>query len=453
MGTSLFGTDGVRGVANRTLTPELSFDLVRCGTEYFLETFEVPTGGRPRVVIGRDTRRSGDMLTAAAVAGATSAGADVLSLGIVPTPAVAHAVVACPSAVVGIMISASHNPPEYNGVKFFDPEGHKLDVGVEKAIETRVAAQQNTCTRPGAMEVGTCLPAAGEVHAYLTHLVGAAGEGLSGLRVLLDCANGAGYRLGPAAFRGAEASVTVLFDEPDGFNINEGCGSTHPESLQGAMLAGDYDIGFSLDGDADRVVAVSPSGRLFDGDDILYILARDLQHRGRLTRDALVTAVTNNWGLDASLRPFGIEVTHCSVGDREIMQTMGCVGARLGGETSGHIIIADHATAGDGILTAVMVSSVMARTGESAEDLLDGLVKYPQVTRNVPVANKEGFAEDEEISRSIGEAEDRLGDEGRLVIRPSGTEPVVRVMVECPCAEEAEDVAESLAELVKQRLG
>lgn len=453
MGTSLFGTDGVRGVANRTLTPELVFDLVRCGTEYCLETFKMPTGGRPRVIIGRDTRRSGDMFTAAAVAGATSAGADVVSLGTVPTPAVAHAVVGSPSAVVGIMVSASHNPPEYNGIKFFNADGHKLDVEDEESIEDRLGAPGDRCTRPGAMDIGTCLPGGEEVHAYLMHLVESAGGRLSGLRVLLDCANGAGYRLGPAAFSEAGASVTALFDEPDGRNINDGCGSTHPAALQGAMLAGEYDIGFSLDGDADRVVAASPHGRLFDGDDILYILARDLQQRGRLAGDCLVTALTNNWGLDASLRPLGIEVTHCSVGDREIMQSMGRVGARLGGETSGHIIIADHATAGDGILTAVMVSSVMVRTGQAAEELLDGLVKYPQVTRNVPVRNKEGLPDDEEISRRISEADHRLGDDGRLVIRPSGTEPVVRVMVECPCAQEAEDVAESLAELVKKRLG
>jgi len=449
MSASLFGTDGVRDVANSVLTPELVCRLTRAAVRWMLDGH--CTADRPRVALGRDTRISGDLLTAAAVAGITSTGADVVFLNVVPTPAIAHAAISCESVVGGVMVSASHNPPEYNGVKFFDGKGHKLEPGDEDAIECLM--DDTSFEAPEGKGIGRCLPAGDMVSAYVDHLADAAGKGLDELRLLLDCAHGSGYRLGPEAFRRAKADVQVRFAQPDGLNINQECGSTHPGMLSGEMMSGGFDAGFSLDGDADRVVAVSPSGRILDGDDLLYILALDLQERGRLENDIIVTTIINNRGLDASLRDFGIGVANCPVGDREILHEMRRCGARLGGETSGHIILADHATAGDGILTAIAVASVMKRTGRTLDELLEGLVKYPQITNNVPVQRKELVDEDSVIAERISAVEEQLGEKGRLIVRASGTEPVVRVVVECPNEKQARQMADSLAALVSERLG
>lgn len=452
MSASLFGTDGVRDVANSVLTPELVCRLTRAATSWMLQSHS--DQGRPQVAVGRDTRISGDLLTAAAVAGVTSAGADVCFLNVVPTPAAAHAALSSDAVIGGIIISASHNPSEYNGVKLFDADGLKLQSEDEIAIEEMMELPASSFDLPVERNVGRCLPAGDMVADYVAHLAEAAGdEGLKGLRVLLDCAHGSGYRLGPEALRRAGADVEARFDRPDGLNINQGCGSTNPGALQGEMISGNYDVGFSLDGDADRLTAVSPAGRILDGDDLLYIIARDMQERGRLDGDIMVTAIINNRGLDASLQERGITVTHCPVGDREILHEMKRVGARLGGETSGHVILADYATAGDGILTAVVTAAVMRRSGRSLDDLLEGLVKYPQITRNVPVERKEMLEDDSVLKERISAAEQQLGEEGRLIVRASGTEPVVRVVVECPSEEQAKQTADELGVIISERLG
>ncbi|MFO8061250.1 MAG: phosphoglucosamine mutase [Bacillota bacterium] len=347
-------------------------------------------------------------------------------------------------------MSASHNPAEYNGIKFFGGEGRKLRREDEAEIERLL---DESSSLPGGTAVGAHHRGSREISRYLRDLVRAPGHSLEGIRVLLDCANGAGFRLAPAAFSDAGAQVTALFDRPDGFNINDGCGSTEPDALRGAMLAGDYDLGISLDGDADRVVAVSPEGRVLDGDDLLYILARDFARRGLLPGGKIVTTVVNNRGLDASLKADRVRVVHCSVGDREIMYAMQREGARLGGETSGHILMEDFSVAGDATLAALMLASVMVRSGRSLAELLEGFTKFPQVIINVPVRDREGLAGDRVISDRIGEVEDRLADDGRVLVRASGTEPVVRVMVECPRAREAKRMASELACLVSERLG
>lgn len=448
MPVSLFGTDGVRGIANDSLTPGLVFRLSRSVAVWFRRKFG--GDGRAVVVVGRDTRRSGDMFTAAVIAGVTSTGADVLSLGVVPTPAVAHAVANSSDAVGGIVVSASHNPAAYNGIKLFGGEGRKLSLDDEAEIEGLL--EQCPGCLPRGTSVGVVHHGAQEVAAYLHDLACAPGHSLDGIRILLDCANGAGFRLGPAAFRDAGAVVTTLFDEPDGFNINGGCGSTRPEVLRAAMLAGDYDLGISLDGDADRVVAVSREGQILDGDDILYILARDLKERNLLPGNRVVTTIVNNRGLDASLKTEEVEVVHCSVGDREIMYTMQREGASLGGETSGHILMEDFSVSGDAILAALMVTSVLVRTKRSVGALLEGFTKFPQVLVNVPVRDREALLGDQVIATRIEEVEGLLGDEGRVLVRASGTEPVVRVMVECPGAGEAERMARDLADVVSERL-
>ena len=451
MSSSLFGTDGVRGIANETLTPELAISLVRSGAVFFSEVAATSTGA---LAVGRDTRRSGDMLFGAVVAGITSAGFDVVDLGTVPTPGVAHAAANDPNVIGGVVISASHNPVEYNGIKFFNQHGKKLRVEEEQIIESQM--DRHAVSRPIGRHLGRVVPGTRQVYAYLDGLLTAldlSSESLKGLRVAIDCANGAGYRLGPAAFEQAGAIVSVLNANPDGDNINADCGSTHPQDLVGAMLSGGYDVGFALDGDADRLIAVSPSGRVFDGDDVLYIIACWLLRQGRLRDRKVVTTVINNRGLDASLGRLGVSVIHCAVGDREIMHRMEDEAACLGGETSGHILMGDYASTGDGILTALAIARAMQDEDASISELLQGLEKYPQIVINVPVNDKEGFSTDEVIASAVKEAQAKLAPKGRILVRPSGTEPVIRVLVEGPSEDMVRRIAERLATVVGERLG
>ncbi|MFO7941773.1 MAG: phosphoglucosamine mutase [Bacillota bacterium] len=452
MSPSLFGTDGVRGVANSELTPKLAFDLVRAATGFFLEN-RGDDDSRPRIVMGRDTRRSGDMIGAAASSAAMSCGVDVIDMGVVPTPAVAHATAGCEANVAGVVVSASHNPSEYNGIKFFDAGGYKLTPDDEERIEQSMG---EVGLAPRGSALGRLRRGDREVWEYLEHLtssLGLDGNSLKGFKVAMDCANGAGYRLGPAAFRSAGASVTPIFDRPDGDNINVECGSTKPESLIGMMTAGDYDVGFALDGDADRLVAVSPLGEVLDGDDLLYIIARDMAEEGELANDTVVVTMINNLGLGACLEPLGVETVQCPVGDREIMLKMRETGANLGGEISGHIVLGHCATTGDGILSALTIARAQLNRGRGIEEMVADFTKYPQIVENVPVSDREGLADDETIEEAISRARNRLGESGRIIVRASGTEPVVRILVEGPDREMIEGIAGNLADIVSKRLG
>ncbi|MFP4200837.1 MAG: phosphoglucosamine mutase [Clostridia bacterium] len=452
MSPSLFGTDGVRGVANSRLTPELAFNLVRAATGFFLER-RGQGDFCPRIIMGRDTRRSGDMIGAAAASAAMSCGVDVIDMGVVPTPAVAHATASCDANVAGLVISASHNPSEYNGIKFFDASGYKLAPQDEGEIERGMGENG---PRPQGSALGRLFRGDREVWEYLEHLTASLGldrDSLAGLRVAMDCANGAGYRLGPAAFRSAGASVTSIFDSPDGDNINVECGSTKPESLIGMMTSGDYDVGFALDGDADRLVAVSPLGKVLDGDDLLYIIARDMIQEGELANETVVVTMINNLGLGACLEPLGVETVQCPVGDREIMIKMRETGANLGGEISGHLVLGHCATTGDGILSALTIARALLNRGQGIEEMVMDFTKYPQIVENVPVSDREGLEEDQTIEEAISRGRKRLGESGRIIVRPSGTEPVIRILVEGPDRELIEEIADDLADIVAQRLG
>jgi phosphoglucosamine mutase len=419
----LFGTDGVRGLANADLTPELALALSLSAARVL--------GGRVAVV-GRDTRASGEMLEAAVVAGLTSAGVSVVRLGVVPTPGVAF--LTAGRADLGVMLSASHNPMPDNGVKFFDSAGYKLSDSVEDEIEAGISASWD---RPTGASVGRVSDVAG-VEQYVGHVVG--DVRLDGLRVVVDCANGAASWVAPEALRRAGADVVAIHAEPDGLNINESCGSTHPASLVAAVLAHGADAGIAHDGDADRCLAVDAAGALVDGDQLLAILAADLRP------SAVVATVMANLGFRRAMASLGIEVVETAVGDRYVLEAMRARGLPLGGEQSGHVILAEHATTGDGVLTALRVLSVMARTGRPLADLAAVMERLPQVLVNVRVADKDAALA--RAASAVADAEAGLGADGRVLVRPSGTEPLVRVMVEATSESVAREVADQVAAAV-----
>ncbi|HEV2889768.1 MAG TPA: phosphoglucosamine mutase [Frankiaceae bacterium] len=416
----LFGTDGVRGLANADLTPELALAVAASAARVL---------GARTAVVGRDTRASGEMLEAAVCAGLASAGVSVERLGVVPTPGVAFLTIG--HADMGVMLSASHNPMPDNGVKLFGATGHKLPDGVEDAVEAGLAASWE---RPTGAGVGRVRDADG-VAAYLGHLV-STGARLDGLSVVVDCANGAASEVAPAAYAALGASVTAIHAEPDGLNINEGCGSTHPESLVEAVRERGADLGVAHDGDADRCLLVTAAGDLVDGDQILAILAV------ARSAPAVVTTVMANLGLKRAMASHGVEVVETGVGDRYVLEAMRERGIALGGEQSGHVIVADHATTGDGVLTAIQVMSAMALAGRPLAELAAVMERLPQVLLNVRVADKAAALD--AGAEAVREAEAALDEDGRVLLRPSGTEPVVRVMVEAT----SEDVARQWAERV-----
>jgi phosphoglucosamine mutase len=436
-----FGTDGVRGVANLDLTPEVVLALGRAAARV------LPSW---RFVVGRDTRRSGPLLESALLAGLTAEGAEVSLLGVAPTPAVAW--VAATRGIAGAVISASHNPFEDNGVKLFGPGGMKLSDDVEAALEAELHAlmrhESGGEARTGDA-VGTVVPAdhlvaewAGTVRASLD------GRRLDGLRIVVDCANGSASDVAPGALRALGASVTVIHAEPDGTNINTGCGSTHPGDLQRCVVEHGADVGVAFDGDADRVLLVDASGELVDGDHIIAIAAIDRHERGRLAGDAVVVTVMTNLGFRLGMAERGIEVVEVPVGDRHVLEAMADRRLELGGEQSGHVIFADLATTGDGLLTAVQLLDVVQRSGSPLAELAGAsMTRLPQVLRNVRV-DRVGSDVGTRLADEVSDAERELGDRGRVLIRASGTEPVVRVMVEAPTSAQAEDVAERLATAV-----
>jgi phosphoglucosamine mutase len=439
----------VRGVANTDLTAELALDL-SVAAAHILGEAGAFGGRRPLAVVGRDPRASGEFLEAAVVAGLASAGVDVVRLGVVPTPAVAY-LVGDMEADLGVMISASHNPMPDNGIKFFSKGGVKLDDYLEDAIEARMGEHWE---RPTGAAVGRIRTDLGAIEAYVAHLVGSLGsEGsLHGLKIVIDAANGAASMSAVEAFAAQGAQVVPIHAEPDGLNINDGCGSTHMGDLQARVVEEGADLGIALDGDADRCLVVDHEGNLVDGDQILAILAIALKEDHRLFSDTLVATVMSNLGLTNAMRAQGIRVDHTKVGDRYVLESMNANGFALGGEQSGHVIISEFANTGDGTLTGLHLAARMMATGKTMKELASVMTILPQVMINVRGVDKLRAGIDTEVQAAVSSVARQLGDNGRVLLRPSGTEPVVRVMVEAPTDEEAKAHAEFLAEKVKSRL-
>ena len=443
----LFGTDGVRGLANGHVTAELALDLSVSAAHVLAErgTF---AGHRPVAVVGRDTRISGQFLEAAVVAGLASAGVDVLLLGELPTPGVAW-LTGSLGADLGVVLSASHNPMPDNGIKFLARGGVKLDDAIEVAIEQRL---REPWERPTGGDVGRVRVHETAAAEYAGHLVSTvAHRPASPLRVVLDCAHGAASMVGPAALRDAGVEVIAIDDHPDGLNINDHCGSTHLEVLQKAVVEHEADLGFALDGDADRCLAVDASGQVVDGDQIMAILALAMRDHAELHDDTVVATVMSNLGFVLAMREAGISVKQTKVGDRYVLEAMNAGGYTLGGEQSGHIILSRHATTGDGLLTALQVLDRLVETGRPLAELASVVTRLPQVLVNVPDVDR-ARTDDAALVAAVAQAESELGETGRVLLRPSGTEPLVRVMVEAATAEHAQEVADRLAGVVRERL-
>jgi phosphoglucosamine mutase len=438
----LFGTDGVRGVANRDLTAELAVAL---GSAAARRLTSSRSAGRHVAVIGRDPRASGEMLEAAVIAGLTSEGVDAVRVGVLPTPAISYLTSAY-DADFGVMISASHNPMPDNGIKIFGPGGHKLDDATEDRIEDLVASGPGD--RPVGAGIGRVLDAEDALERYLRHVGKAATARLDGLTVVVDCANGAASYAAERAYLSAGATVLAINAEPDGLNINEGCGSTHLDVLQAAVLKYGADLGLAHDGDADRCLAVDAGGQIIDGDAIMVVLALAMQEADELASGTLVATVMSNLGLHLAMRAAGIEVRTTGVGDRYVLEEMRAGEYTLGGEQSGHIVLPAFGTTGDGIVTGLRLMSRMAQTGKSLGKLASPMKALPQVLINVMVADKATVAEAPSVRSAVKEAEDELGDTGRILLRASGTEQMVRVMVEAADEVTARQLAVRVAESV-----
>jgi phosphoglucosamine mutase len=443
----VFGTDGVRGVANRDLTAELALDLSVAAAHVLGEVgaFE---GHRPVAVVGRDPRASGEFLSAAVIAGLASAGVDVVDVGILPTPAVAF-LTAELGADLGAVISASHNPMPDNGLKFLARGGHKLADELEDAIETRLREEWE---RPVGAAVGRVRRDGSLVQRYADHLLSTLPHRLDGLRVVLDAAHGAAFEIAPAVLRAAGADLVAIGVDPDGLNINDGYGSTHLTRLQEAVVAESADVGVALDGDADRCLAVDAAGEIVDGDQIMAVLALAMREKGRLQDSTAVVTVMSNLGFRLAMQRERVAVVETPVGDRYVLEAMKDRGLSLGGEQSGHVIMLDHATTGDGTLTALHLLARMAETGRPLADLAGVMTRLPQVLINVREVDRNGVDGCEPLQKAVAEAESELGQGGRVLLRPSGTEPVVRVMVEAAEVSQAKEVAARLADVVRSEL-
>lgn len=439
----LFGTDGVRGRANDDLTPELSLAVAAAAARVLAEEDR----SRPPVAaVGRDPRASGEMLEAAVVAGLTSAGARVMRLGVLPTPGVAMLTSAL-KADLGVMISASHNPMPDNGIKLFASGGHKLPDAQEDAIEA-LTRSDGQWRRPTGSAVGRVEDLPDAPDRYVAHLLTSLPHRLDGLRVVVDCAHGAASVAAPAVLRRAGADVVAIHASPDGVNINDGCGSTHLDALAAAVVAHGADLGIGLDGDADRLLAVDAAGQVVDGDQIMAVLALAMRQAGTLTRDLLVTTVMSNQGLRLAMREAGIGLVETKVGDRYVLEELRASGLALGGEQSGHVVMPAYATTGDGLLTGLQLTARMAATGRTLADLASVVTRLPQVLVNVPVVDRSAAPCLPRVRAEVAEVEAALGDTGRVLLRPSGTEQLVRVMVEAPTAEVARAAAGRIAAVV-----
>jgi phosphoglucosamine mutase len=440
----LFGTDGIRGVAGRDLTAELACSLGAAA----VHVLGRHGGDHPVVVVGRDTRASGDMLEAALAAGVCSAGGSVLLAGVQTTPGVAFLTTAF-GANAGAMISASHNPPEDNGIKFFSRDGYKLPDALEDEME---AALGEPTGRAEGVAIGRIHPVPDARERYVDHLVGAAAAPLSGMRIVVDCANGSASGIAPEALRWLGGEVHVLADEPDGRNINVGVGAMHPEVVAAEVVRLGADAGVAHDGDADRALFADANGNVVDGDQVLAACAVAFKEAGRLVGDTVVTTVMANLGFRRAMEEAGIEVRTTRVGDRYVLEEMLRTGAVLGGEQSGHVIFSDHATTGDGVLTAIVFLSLAAKAGVTVADLAARMQRYPQVLVNVTVRDRAALESASEVTEAVAAAEAALGDRGRVLVRSSGTEPLVRVMVEADTEGAAHAHADAIADVIRATL-
>jgi phosphoglucosamine mutase len=442
----LFGTDGIRGIANRDLTGELAFRLGRAAVLVLAEHGE----RRPHILVGRDTRASGEFLEAALVAGVCSAGGDAVLVGVCPTPGIAF-LTRDLDANAGAVISASHNPAEYNGIKFFARTGYKLPDELEQEIESLVESGDGP--RPTGTGLGRVVPAQDHDERYLRHLEGAAETELTGMKIVVDCANGAAARLAPELLRRLGADVVAINDEPDGWNINANAGATRPDVVAAAVVEHGADAGVAHDGDADRAIFADAKGDVIDGDQVLAASALALRDRGDLDNDLVVTTVMANLGFRKCMDEAGIKVGETKVGDRYVLEEMLRSGSVLGGEQSGHVIFLRHSTTGDGLLTAIRFLGLAGREGVSVSDLAAKMQRFPQVLTNVPVADLTGLEAAREVWDAVARAEEGLGSSGRVLVRASGTEPVIRVMVEAPTEEEARTHAAAIVSVVEASLG
>jgi len=450
--SSLFGTDGVRGLANHELTADLALHLAQAASQVLTQgrhADEVRREGRkPRAIVARDPRISGEFLAAAVSAGLASSGIDVLDAGILPTPAAAFLVNDI-RADFGVMISASHNHAADNGIKFFSYGGTKLPDIVEQRIEKALTGPKLLPTGGG---VGRIRRFADAEDRYVLHLLATVDQSLAGLHIVIDCANGAAAGISPRAFNAAGAQVTVIGSDPDGLNINEGCGSTDLALLQQTVIETGADLGIAHDGDADRCLAVDAAGNVIDGDHIMAILGVSLNRQGKLANSTVVATVMSNLGLELALESHGITLRRSPVGDRYVLEDMESGNYNFGGEQSGHIIFADHSTTGDGLLTGLQLAAEMARTGKTIAELAAVMTALPQILVNVAGVDLSKLDSDSPIAELVTELETELGDTGRILLRPSGTEPLVRVMVEAATQDHAESVATRIADLVRERL-
>ncbi|WP_449277803.1 phosphoglucosamine mutase [Leucobacter sp. GX24907] len=444
----LFGTDGVRGLAGVDVTAGLALNLAHAAALVLGRNARAESR-RATAVVARDPRVSGEFISAAVTSGLAAAGIDVLDAGVIPTPAAAY-LVADTGADFGVMVSASHNPAPDNGIKFFAEGGRKLDDEIEDEIEQ---AMDRPVAAVTGREVGRIRRFADAEDRYLVHLLGTLqGVSLKGLHVALDCAHGAAAGISPDVFTDAGATVTVIGNDPDGFNINDGIGSTHLDALIDTVRSSGADLGIAHDGDADRCLAVDADGNVIDGDRIMAILALSMAARGKLAQNTLVATVMSNLGLKLAMADNGIDVVETRVGDRYVLESLNQHGYSLGGEQSGHVIMSEYATTGDGILTGLHIAAEIVRSGKTLAELAACMTVYPQVLVNVRGVDRAGVANDEVLEQAVHQAELALGGKGRVLLRPSGTEPVVRVMVEAESEERAESLANDLAEIVKERL-
>lgn len=441
---SLFGTDGIRGLANVDLTAELALDVAVAAAHILVEN----SNQRPRAIVGQDSRASGEFLEAAVVAGLTSAGVDVYRVGIVPTPAVAF-LVARTGADLGVMISASHNPMPDNGIKLFQRGGEKLADDIEALIEARIGEPWQ---RPTGSAVGRVISDEKLVETYIAHLLTTIDISLAGLKVVVDCANGAASFTAPITLARAGAEVIAIANNPDGWNINDGVGSTHLANLRAAVLKNGADVGIAHDGDADRCLAIDATGAEIDGDVIMAILALGLKAQGKLTANTVVGTVMSNLGFLHAMAESGIAVKTTAVGDRYVLEAMLQSNFNLGGEQSGHVIFRDHANTGDGLLTALQLLAQVKRSDKTLQELARVMVRFPQVLINVKNVAKERLASSNVIADAVKAAELELGTHGRVLLRASGTEPLVRVMVEAQSDDIAQKVASQLAKIVESEL-
>lgn len=446
--TKYFGTDGVRGVANKELTPELAFRLGRIGGHVLTKE----SSGKSQVLVGRDTRISGHMLENALIAGLLSTGVEVMTLGVISTPGVAY-LTRVMNAQAGVMISASHNPVEDNGIKFFGADGYKLTDEQEEEIEQLLNVQEDSLPRPTGADVGSITEYFEGGHKYIQYLKQTVDEEFTGIHVALDCAHGATSTLATHLFADLDADLTTMGASPNGLNINDGVGSTHPEELSKLIVEKGAHIGLAFDGDGDRLIAVDERGEVVDGDQIMFIIARHLHEEGRLKSGTIVSTIMSNLGFYKALTEHGMKSIQTAVGDRYVVEEMRKGNYNLGGEQSGHIIFHDYNTTGDGLLTGLQLVNIMKITGRKLSELAAGMKIYPQKLVNVRVTDKNAVTDNALVAEVIADVEKEMAGNGRVLVRPSGTEPLVRVMVEAPSEEDCIRLVQRIVDVVQREMG